>query len=131
MKKINALPIIGAAAVLALMIGANISASDNAWGEPTRIEVTAYCLKGTTATGEKTRKGICAGAKEYLGKTAILYHETDEGKWELYGIYEIEDTGSDPKIRAGKVIDIWMPTYEECIQFGRQEMYVQIVDAEG
>lgn len=131
MKKIYSLPVIGLAAVLVLGIGVHTNASTNTWGEPRKIEVTAYCLSGQTATGKNVRKGICAGAKEWLGKTAVLYHENDLGQWELYGIYEIEDTGSDLRLQQGKSLDIWMPTYEECIEFGRQEMYVQIVDADG
>lgn len=120
---------------IALLFGIPASAyadtdSLNPYGRMIDVEVTAYCLNGLTAMETQTRPGICAAKREWLGKTAILYTVTD-GIPELYGIYEIQDTGDDYRIKAGKVIDIWLPTYDECKQFGRQKMKVQIIDAEG
>ena len=37
----------------------------------------------------------------------------------------IEDTGGS-SIRKGRVIDIWLPTEEECKQFGRRPVLVEI-----
>ena len=100
------------------------------YGEMYKVEVTAYCINGITATETHTRPGICAAKREWIGKAAILYKIVD-GRPELFGIYEVQDTGGDERIKAGKVIDIWFPTYDECKQFGRQTMLVQILDAEG
>ena len=88
---------------------------------------TAYCLEGTTASGTQTRKGIAAGKREWLGKTANVYKNDNGSVGELIGSYIIEDTGGTP-IRNGSVIDLWMPTRDECMNFGRKLVYVEIVE---
>lgn len=88
---------------------------------------TAYCLNGTTATGTATREGIAASKLEWFGKTARVYWNDNGVPGELIGEYTIEDTGGTP-IRNGSVIDIWLPTYEECVQFGRRLVLVEVED---
>lgn len=88
------------------------------------MQATAYCLTGTTASGEQTRQGIVASKKEWIGKTMMIY-ERDSGQF--IGKYEVKDTGGK-SIRSGKVVDIWMPSYEECIQFGRKNVIVYLMD---
>jgi 3D (Asp-Asp-Asp) domain-containing protein len=93
------------------------------------MQATAYCIDGTTATGTHTRKGICAGKREWFGKTAVVYADNHGEIGDLIGIYKVEDTGGDP-IRNGKVLDIWVPSYDEAIQFGRQKVHVYILNEE-
>lgn len=88
---------------------------------------TAYCINGTTASGTQTRRGIAAGKREWFGKTAKVYWNDNGTVGELIGEYIIEDTGGTP-IKNGSVIDIWMPTRDECMDFGRRLVYVEIVD---
>lgn len=88
---------------------------------------TAYCLNGTTATGTQTRQGIAAGKREWFGKTVKVYWNDGGIAGGLIGTYVIEDTGGR-SIRNGSVIDIWMPTKEECLQFGRRCVLVEVVD---
>lgn len=88
---------------------------------------TAYCIDGTTASGTHTRQGIAAAKKEWIGKTAKVYRNANGSVGELIGEYVIEDTGGE-SIQNGSVIDIWMPTRDECLQFGRRLVYVEIVD---
>lgn len=91
-----------------------------------KMQATAYCIEGTTATGTQTRRGIAAGKREWFGKTVTVYLEDETGNaGDLIGTYTIEDTGGKP-IRSGKVIDIWMPTYDECIAFGRKNVIVYL-----
>jgi 3D (Asp-Asp-Asp) domain-containing protein len=66
-------------------------------------------------------------AKEYMGKTAIVYTPD----FELIGIYEVEDTGGDYRIKNGQCIDIYIPDYDSCIEFGRQDVIVYLMDAKG
>lgn len=88
------------------------------------MTATAYCINGTTATGTHTRKGICAGSPEHYGEVAMVYKRNKDGSLgDFIGFYECEDTGGAP-IRKGKVLDIWLPTYEECKQFGNPKVYV-------
>lgn len=91
------------------------------------IEATAYCYGEVTASGKKVREGIAAMAKEYMGKTAIVY----SADYELIGTYEVEDTGGDYRIKNGQCIDIYIPDYESCINFGRQDVIVYLLDAKG
>lgn len=91
------------------------------------IEATAYCYGEVTASGKKVREGMAAMAKEYMGKTAIVYSADHE----LIGIYEVEDTGGDYRIKNGQCIDIYIPDYESCINFGRQDVIVYLLEAKG
>lgn len=76
---------------------------------------TAYCLKGTTATGIQTRPGICAGAKEYQGKTIIIYQRLpDNSKGKMLGVFDCEDAGGTDAIKSGYCIDVWMPDHDTC-----------------
>lgn len=86
---------------------------------------TAYCIDGITASNTHTRPGICASKREWFGKTAKIYRNVDGHPGELIGVYTIEDTGGRP-IRNGSVIDIWLPTEDECFQFGKKLVLVTI-----
>ena len=92
-----------------------------------RMKATAYCLNGTTATQTKTRPGICAGKREWFGKYAVVYADNNGEIGDLIGVYRVEDTGGE-SIRSGRVLDIWMPTEEECFQFGRRDVHVFILE---
>jgi len=79
--------------------------------------VTVYCDEGTTATGTTTRKGVCAYSEEYLGATIILYQRLPDGSvGDILGYYDVEDTGSNPGINNGSVVDIWKPE-DEMMEF--------------
>lgn len=92
------------------------------------MTATAYCIDGTTATGTHTRSGICASKREWFGKRVAIYTADEEGKAsQLIGYYVVEDTGGRP-IRKGKVIDIWMPTEDECFAFGHKKVVVFLID---
>ena len=91
-------------------------------------EATAYCDEGLCFDETVPREGITvAAAKEYIGKTFVIYDEN----WTLIGIFECHDTGGDYRIKNGTVVDIYMDSEEECWKFGRQKVHVQIVDAKG
>ena len=86
--------------------------------EPVKIRCTCYCEHSKTATGKKTRYGIVAGPKEWLGYTAELNAINEDGSvGELIGLFEFEDTGAgmdtdgDGKgdsIKNGQSIDVWV-----------------------
>lgn len=76
---------------------------------------TAYCLKGTTASGEKVRSGICAGASKYLGKTIIVYQRLpDDTVGKQLGVFECKDTGGTDALKNGYCIDVWFPDHDTC-----------------
>ncbi len=111
--------------------------------EPVLIESTAYynkynqpCKDGSWPVAGLT----IAGRKEWLGKTCLVYETEEDGSiGSLLGIYEFRDTGFGNdldqdgigSIEAGTCIDIYMDTYEECMNWGRRMVWIQIIDAKG
>lgn len=112
--------------------------------EPVKIRCTCYCEKGKTATGKKTRYGIVAGKKEWLGYTLEINAVKEDGSMgELIGLFEFQDTGAgmdtdgDGKgdsIINGQSIDVcvgslsdayeWRDTYGDYI-------YMKIIKSDG
>ena len=93
-----------------------------------RMTATAYCLPGKTASGELVREGIVASKPEWIGKVVAIYIENKDGSLgEFLGYFDVSDTGGE-NIRAGRVVDIWMPTEDICFQFGRKRVVVFLMD---
>lgn len=88
---------------------------------------TAYCLTGSTATGTTPRTGIAASKPAWLGKTVKVYWNDGGKPGALIGTYVIEDTGGAP-IRNGSVIDVWLPSEDECFEFGRRCVLVEVIE---
>lgn len=87
--------------------------------QPRQFEITAYCLKGKTASGTTVTQGRTIAADwRVLPKGTQV---TIEG---FEGTFVVEDTGSD--IKGGR-IDIYMPSYDDCINFGRRNLFVTVV----
>ena len=89
---------------------------------------TAYCLTGTTASGTYTTENrTVAGKSSDFGKKVYIWLDDGDGKLKeenFLGAYVIEDTGGEP-IQAGRVLDIYMPSKEDCKQFGgRKILYI-------
>lgn len=91
---------------------------------------TAYCINGQTATGCYTRTGICAGKREWFGKTLAVYLDDNGKAGEFLGYYECLDTGGET-ISTGRVLDIWMPTENECFAFGSRRIWIAVIEGEG
>lgn len=84
------------------------------------FEATAYCVYGITFSGVLVQRGIVAADPEILPIGSVI--EVRAGKYS--GIYTVMDTGA---VIKGKIIDIYMPDYEEAIQFGRQKVQVRVL----
>lgn len=84
------------------------------YGDPVPVELTAYCLQGTTRRDRYVREGIVAADPRLfpLGR----YVEVYVGRV-YYGRFLVDDTGE--RIRNG-VLDIWTPTCRDARLFGRQ-----------
>lgn len=121
--------------ILTMLIACLLHSNTSA-GEFKRSIATAYCLKGTTATGvelDGSYKRVVASKREYFGKIMAVW--IDEGDHipkadNFLGLYEVADTGSE-SIRNGKVIDIYLPTYEECMEFGAKDIIYLVYESEG
>ncbi|MBQ2801700.1 MAG: 3D domain-containing protein [Lachnospiraceae bacterium] len=127
-KALKALLILGAAMVIVTSTKVAVKAEKLGLFNYKEMEATAYCDEGLCYDETIPTEGItCAAEKEYIGKTFVIYDEN----WMLIGIYECHDTGGDYRIKNGSVVDIYMDSEDECWKFGRQKVYVQIVDAKG
>lgn len=83
------------------------------FGDPVPVELTAYCLKGTTRRDNYVREGIIASDPRIfpLGRYLEIY----VGKT-YFGRFLIDDTGG---VIKGNKLDIWTPTCREARLFGR------------
>jgi 3D (Asp-Asp-Asp) domain-containing protein len=84
------------------------------------FEATAYCNYGFTASGIWVREGIVAGDPRVLPLGSEIDIRSDD---EVFEKHQVMDTGGKIK---GYIIDIWMPTCEEAIAFGRREVKVRV-----
>ncbi len=89
-------------------------------GEHYEFHATAYCLKGRTASGAYVERGMIAADPRVLPLGTIVHIQA--GKYT--GTYKVTDTGG--AIR-GKKIDIYVPSYQEAIRFGRQKIKVKVL----
>lgn len=106
---------------------------EDKWEEPQyfEIEATAYCDGTTRCDGKPVRTGICAGKKEWYGKVIALYENKNGNPGEFLGYYECLDTGGDSRIKEGKCVDIYNPSKEWCINFGRKKVLAVIIEGKG
>ena len=88
------------------------------------VTATAYCLKGTTASGTQSRYGAIAVDPKVIPLGTKMYIVSDDGKW-IYGYATAEDTGGAIK---GNKIDLFYDSYDTCIQFGRRSCTVYILE---
>ena len=74
-----------------------------------KMHFTCYCpesCKGRiTASGEEVREGIIAASSEHLFDYCEVYLQDGT----LLGLYQCLDTGGNPGIQNGHVIDVWAP----------------------
>ena len=87
-------------------------------------KATAYCLKGTTASGVQSQVGVVAVDPKVIPLGTRLYIETADGSY-TYGYAVAGDTGGAIK---GNRIDLYMDTRSECMQFGVKMVKVYILD---
>jgi 3D (Asp-Asp-Asp) domain-containing protein len=89
-------------------------------GDPSVFNATAYSLYGPTRSGEYVRRGVIAADPRVIPLGSVV--QISAGKYS--GIYTVLDTG---KVIKGKIVDLWMPTYREAINFGRRDVKVRIL----
>ena len=84
------------------------------------LNASAYCDRGITASGEPVQDGICAmdklkGMLVPFGSKVIL----PNGK-----VLIVKD-----RFGAGhnNHLDIWMPSEDECWQFGRKNLVCEVI----
>ena len=95
------------------------------------IEASAY-YEGTTCYdgSEAIAYYSCGMAKEYVGYGVAIYLRDGNEITEYLGVFKVTDTGNYPKIKDGTCVDIRLPDYDSCINFGRRDVYVQLIPPE-
>jgi len=94
------------------------SSSPRPGGRQLRVKVTAYCDRGYTASGVPTGPGIIAVDPRLIPLGTRVYVEG-------YGEALAADTGGDIK---GNWIDIWLPDYQQALDFGTQYRTITVYD---
>lgn len=91
----------------------------------TVMQATAYTHTDAgcdywTATGTYVHIGTVAVDPRVIPYGTRMYIVSNDGKC-IYGISTAEDCGGDIKNQR---VDLYYPTYEECIQFGRRDVTI-------
>jgi 3D (Asp-Asp-Asp) domain-containing protein len=81
---------------------------------------TCYCLTGITRGGVQTAPGVVAADWKVIPLGSVIYVDSPF----MGGIYQVLDAGKGVK---GKIIDIFMPTYDLCKQFGLRKVKVKVL----
>lgn len=92
------------------------------------FQATAYYCEpyawNTTFTGTEARVGAIAVDPNFIPLGTKMYIVSADGAY-VYGYCTAEDTGGAIK---GKIVDLYFNTYDECIQFGRRDVKIYILE---
>ena len=89
-------------------------------GEVRSFEATAYSLKGITRAGTYVQRGVIAADPRILPLGSVVQVTAGE----YTGVYTVEDTGG---LIKGNIIDVWVPSYQEAVEFGRRKVKVEVI----
>ena len=87
---------------------------------PEDFQATAYCVYGITKSGVEVCSGIVAADPDVIPLGSMIYVDSPD----MGGIYQVLDTG---RLIKGKIIDIYIPSYERCMEFGRRNIKIQVL----
>ena len=89
--------------------------------KPRTFTATAYALRGRTASGTHTRRGIIAADRRVLPIGTRVRVDAGNGH---SGEYVVADTGGAIK---GRKIDIWVPSNGEAMRFGKRQIKLTVM----
>jgi 3D (Asp-Asp-Asp) domain-containing protein len=84
------------------------------------FHATAYCITGLTKSGIEVAPGHVAADPKVIPLGSMIYVDSPI----MGGIYQVLDTG---ELVKGKFIDIFIPSYERCREFGVRAVKVKIL----
>jgi 3D (Asp-Asp-Asp) domain-containing protein len=84
------------------------------------FEATAYCVTGITKSGIKVAPGHVAADPKVIPLGSMIYVDSPL----MGGVYQVLDTG---ELVKGKIIDIFIPSHDNCVEFGRRAVKVQVL----
>lgn len=93
--------------------------------DTTQVQATAYTHTDAgcgmlTFTETTVHVGTVAVDPRFIPYGTRMFIVASDGSY-VYGVSEAEDCGGDIK---GSRVDLYLPTYDQCIQFGRRECTV-------
>ena len=88
--------------------------------ESEEFHATAYCVTGISRSGVAIAPGHVAADPEVIPLGSMIYVDSPL----MGGIYQVLDTG---ELVKGKIIDIFIPSYEACEEFGRRMVKVKVL----
>jgi 3D (Asp-Asp-Asp) domain-containing protein len=91
-------------------------------GDPVSFGATAYCKGITTTAGVAVQTGVAAADPTVLPVGSVIEIDVRNPRYD--GIYTILDTG--PSIQD-RVIDIYMWSCNEALQFGRRSIQLTVL----
>lgn len=105
-------------------------------GKPIKAELTAYSddprssgkWKSQTAMQTRTRLGVVAAPSNISLGSKIYIPELKNYKKD--GMFDVEDRGGAIKIKRDGtyIIDVWVPTHEEALKFGRKSTTIYLIE---
>lgn len=111
----SGMPVIGDG-YITLPTGEVLTYTDTATIRATAYTHTDAGCDFITATGTTVHRGTVAVDPRYIPYGTRMFIVSNDGAY-VYGISVAEDCGGDIK---GDRMDLYFPTFEECIQFGRR-----------
>jgi 3D (Asp-Asp-Asp) domain-containing protein len=84
------------------------------------FQATAYCITGITKSGVPVAPGHVAADPKVIPLGSVIYVESAL----MGGVYQVTDTG---RLIKGKIIDIFIPSYEKSMEFGRRKVKVKVL----
>ena len=119
------MPVIGDGYML-LPTGELLTYTDTATIRATAYTHTDAGCDFITSTGSVVHWGTVAVDPRYIPYGTRMFIVASDGSY-VYGIAEAEDCGGDIK---GDRMDLYMPTYAQCIEFGRRTCTVYFLGRE-
>ena len=89
-----------------------------------RVSVSAYCLRGRTASGLRVRTGIAAADPDVLPMGSVIRIRATGRATAYDGVYTILDTGGGIK---GHRIDLHISNCAQAKRFGRRSMVAEVL----
>lgn len=84
------------------------------------FQATAYCITGISKSGIPIAPGHVAADPKVIPLGSIIHVDSPL----MGGIYQVLDTGA---LIKGNIIDIFIPSYEDCREFGRRMVKVKVL----
>lgn len=89
-------------------------------------KATAYCTGTTTSTGARAMPGRVAVDPREIPYGTKMYIVSSDGRWH-YGYCVASDTGGFI-YNSSTVVDLYMRSYNDCVNFGRRSVDIYILE---